>query len=156
MVSNFSKSFQAWKNRLKHWADICTFVAFLWLLVFYCFFNICNSWACLQFQYGDAPNTLRCLDTKFKEAIVKKNYAHTAWAHCELLGIHGYSAFFTHYHINSKSCFGSTPINAKEEWWMVQQTRYRLGGTWAATHFTSTYLISMTLPRLSMVPDSMY
>ena len=45
-MPNFSKSSQAWKDRLKHWAYTWTFVAFLkgLLLAFFLFHLWCNFW----------------------------------------------------------------------------------------------------------------
>ena len=37
MVSNFRKSSQDWKKRLKHWAYTCTFVAFINITLFFFF-----------------------------------------------------------------------------------------------------------------------
>ena len=36
LMSHFSKSSQAWKERLKHWTYTCTFVAFSTLIIMLC------------------------------------------------------------------------------------------------------------------------
>ena len=55
--ANFSKSFQAWKERLNHWAYTCTFVAFL---------NITNySRGCLA-QMSQPKHTLFTFRTKVR------------------------------------------------------------------------------------------
>ena len=61
MVSNFSKSSQAWKDRLKNWGYTCTFVVFL--NIYYTILHIINvsTWGVMRVGLFSEVNLFSCV-----------------------------------------------------------------------------------------------